>query len=58
MCFLTAGRNTSEDSLETRPLALHVIVLSNDSLPTLDKVICVLGGNWLIADRTSDVWGD
>lgn len=43
MCFLTAGGNGSEDSVETRPLALHVIVLSNDSLPSLDKVICFGG---------------
>lgn len=41
--FLAAGGNGSEDSLETRPSALHVVVLSNDSPPNLDKVICVLG---------------
>lgn len=58
MYFLTAEGNSSEDSLETRPLALHVVVLSNDShCLTLIK-LSACWGNWLIADRTSDVWGD
>lgn len=60
MCFIAARRNSSEDSLETRPLALCAVVLSNDSCClTLIKLSSCWGwGNWLIGDRTSDVWGD
>lgn len=55
--FITAGRNSSEDSLETRPLALCVVVLSNGSCClTLIKLSSRWGwGNWLIADRTRDI---
>lgn len=60
MYFVTAGINSSEDCLEIRPLALFVVVLSNDSFClTLIKLSSCWGwGNWLISDRTSDVWGD
>jgi len=58
MDSMYAGGNSSKGSVETGCPTLYGVVLSKDFRCLALIKLSAYWSNWLIADRTNDVWGD